>query len=81
MSIKVHFELAGNIRKKKVKSGRFTLSLPDDTMLNSAVEEKLGYTSVESRYFTYLINEKAAKLTSRLKDGDNVKILLPMGGG
>ncbi|PKN01659.1 MAG: hypothetical protein CVU77_03900 [Elusimicrobia bacterium HGW-Elusimicrobia-1] len=81
MDIKVHFELAGNIRKKKIKSGRFTLSLSDDAVLQSAVEEKLGYTPVESRYFTYLVNEKAAKLTSRLKDGDNVKILLPMGGG
>lgn len=81
MSIKVHFELAGNIRKKKIKSGKFTLSLTENTALNAAVEEKLGYTSVESRYFTYLINEKAAKPTSRLNDGDDVKILLPMGGG
>jgi molybdopterin converting factor small subunit len=81
MAIKVHFELAGNIKKKKIKSGRFTLSLPDAVELNAVAEDKLGYTSVESRYFTYLINEKAARPTSRLKDGDNVKILLPMGGG
>ncbi|MDI6757238.1 MAG: MoaD/ThiS family protein [Endomicrobiia bacterium] len=79
--IKVEFELAAAIKRKKAKSGKFSLNLPDDAVLAAVVENKLGYTPTESRYFTYLINEKAAKLSARLKDGDDVKILLPIGGG
>ena len=81
MSIKVRFELGGNIFCKKCKSRRFTLELPGETTIQEVVEKNLGYSRSEARYFTYLVNEKSVKPRTMLSDGDDVKILLPMGGG
>ncbi len=82
MSIKVKFELGGNVILKNKKNSRnFTLSLPEGITIQEVVEKKLGYTPLEAKYFTYLVNEKSAKGFAKLSDGDDVKILLPMGGG
>lgn len=79
--IKVNFELGGNILRKKIKKSRFVLNLTEGTTLQEVIENKLGYTPLEAKYFTYLVNEKTARPHHKLSDGDDVKILLPMGGG
>lgn len=78
--IKVEFEIFGGL-KRKTKSNRVKLTVPENTTVNDVVIKHLGYTPDETKFLSYVIHEKPVKKNTILKDGDKVKILLLIGGG
>ena len=77
--IKVRLYFTGLIDIKNLASGDF-LSLPEGSTL-SDLFSKIGIRQEHKRYIIAMINEKKEFLHYMLKNNDEVKLFLPVGGG
>ena len=52
-----------------------------DEMTVSELIKHLGYSSKEKRYLITIVNQKKARFSQKLQNGDHVFITMPIGGG
>jgi len=77
--INVHFELFGGLKTDKPK--KQNLLLEESVSIRDILLKEYGFKEEHIKYLVFLANEKEVKLDYKLKNNDNIKVLLPMGGG
>jgi sulfur carrier protein ThiS len=59
----------------------FQLELSGRTTIKDILRKTLKYKAKDVKYLVYFINSKPAAITATLKDKDELKVLLLVGGG
>jgi len=77
---KIEVELFGALKRDK-KENKFTLSLKKEKSIKNVLLEDLNFPEEHIRFFVCMINDNQAKVTHILRDGEKLKVLLPVGGG
>lgn len=77
ISVSIHF--TGLVDVKNVASGS-SIDIPEGSDL-SALLSILGIIETHKKYITAMINGKKETLVYALKNKDEVKLFLPVGGG
>jgi molybdopterin converting factor small subunit len=77
--IKVKFELLGAVRSPFGR--KFEIELKKGMKISDFLIKKLKYKKEVVLYFACVVNGKKTVSDRVLKDGDKVKILLPVAGG
>ena len=80
MAVKIEVELFGALKRDK-KENKFTLSLKKDKSIKDVLLEDLKFPEEHIRFFVCMINDSQVKNSHVLKDGEKLKVLLPVGGG
>lgn len=78
--IKIRYEISGVI-KSNLKEGSGTIKIPTGTSARTFLQKFAGISDEHIKYMYIAINDKKSSLDMELKDGDELLILLPIGGG
>jgi hypothetical protein len=77
--MKINIELSGAL-KRKLKENKFEFEAREGQTIKQIILE-LGYKEEEMRYLIPVLNSKRVDMVSTVKEGDHLKVLLPIGGG
>ena len=59
----------------------FELSVKQGTTIGDLLKNELKYREKDTRYLVFIVNTKTTSINRNLEDKDELKILLPIGGG
>lgn len=79
--MQVQIELFGGLKRNGQEGNRFTLDLPAGLTIRQLLLDHLRYQEAHLRFFVCLLAEQPVPPETVLNDGDQLKILLPVGGG
>jgi hypothetical protein len=77
--MKIRLEILGPV-KKTVKENPVETTLPENSTVLDMMK-KFGYTETEAKFLTYVRGEDRLRVFDLLKDGDEIKAVLQVGGG
>jgi molybdopterin converting factor small subunit len=77
--MKIKVEFSGALRRK-FKDHWLELELEETKSIRQIILD-LGCQQEEMRYLVAIVNGERVEFSSQVKEGDHVKILLPIGGG
>ena len=77
--IKVRIHFTGMVDVKNYRSGDSVVMKENSTL--SDLLDTIGIRKEHKRYLIAMINDKKAVLHQTLKESDEVKLLVPVGGG
>ena len=79
MTIKVNIEIIPGLKNPR-KEHRFDMDLPDDATVKTMLKE-IGYEEKEIEQLMVSISNRLVPKEKRLKDGDDIFVWAPIGGG
>ena len=79
MKIRVKIEIVPGLKNPR-KEHRFDMDLPDDATVKNMLME-IGYEEKETEHLMVSISNKLVPMEKKLKDGDDIFVWAPIGGG
>jgi len=79
MVIRVKIEIVPGLKNPR-KEHRFDMDLPDNATVKTMLME-IGYEEKEIEHLMVSISNKLVPMEKKLKDGDDIFVWAPIGGG
>jgi sulfur carrier protein ThiS len=79
MKIRVKVEIVPGLKNPR-KEHRFDMDLPDNATVKNMLME-IGYEEKETEHLMVSISNKLVPMEKKLKDGDDIFVWAPIGGG
>jgi sulfur carrier protein ThiS len=79
MTIRIKIEIVPGLKNPR-KEHRFDMDLPDNATVKNMLME-IGYEEKETEHLMVSISNKLVPMEKKLKDGDDIFVWAPIGGG
>ena len=78
--ITVNYEIFGAL-KTKFKNNRGSEKIEESTTVREFLKDIAGIPEKYFKYMDVAVNDRACSMNRKLKNNNNLKVLMPLGGG